>query len=304
MRFGERINAWNDTSFGSLSAPAGAALGLGAAAPAKTLKRHRPSLEVGKKQHGTIAAMAKSLVVANWKMNPPSWREAKRLLEETKHLASMASHTTIVVAPPALYLRQLAKEIRGGKVLFAAQNAHFEPSGAHTGEISMQQAKEAGASYVIIGHAERREMGESNDDTRRKVTAALFTKLIPILCVGEKVRTQGAEHFGIVREQLRVGLTDVSARVNRVIVTYEPLWAIGGATAMAPRDMHEMAIFIRKTVVELHGEIGHKMKILYGGSVDSTNAVAMLAHGDTSGFLVGRASIHASEFGALLDALK
>lgn len=248
--------------------------------------------------------MARSLVVANWKMNPPSWREAKRLFEETKKIASGAKHVSIIVAPPSLYLRTLAKEIRGGKVAFAAQNAHFEASGAHTGEISMQQAKEAGASYVLIGHAERRETGETNDDTRRKVAAALFAKVTPVLCVGEKARTEGAEHFGIVREQLRAGLTDVPGKINRVIVAYEPLWAIGASSAMRPRDMHEMAIFIRKTVVELHGEIGHKMKILYGGSVDATNAEAMLQHGDTSGFLVGRASIDVSEFASLIDSIR
>ena len=166
----------------------------------------------------------------------------------------------------------------------------------------MAQAKDAHASFVIVGHAERREMGETDDDTRKKIVAALAQKITPILCVGEKER-KGGIYFDTIREQLRISLQDVGAKANRVMIVYEPLWTIGKDTTMSPSKMHEMAIFIRKTVVDLHGEVGHSMKILYGGSVNEKDAPAMLRDGDVRGFLVGRASIKAEEFAALLKVI-
>src|SRR3989344_9149936 len=147
----------------------------------------------------------KPLVVANWKMNPSGWREAKKLLEATK---KAAANVSLVVAPPALYLREFAKEKRG-RIAFAAQDAHFEASGAHTGKISMAQAKDAGASYVLVGHSEVRARGETNEDTRAKIIAALAVKLSPILCIGETERSGSGSHFNIVAEQLKTGLQDV-----------------------------------------------------------------------------------------------
>ncbi len=246
----------------------------------------------------------KSIVVANWKMNPATWREAKKLLEATKEIANYAKNVTIIVAPPAIYIRELRTAHRRGRIAFAAQNAHFEPGGAFTGEISLAQAKDAGVSYAIIGHAERRALGESNDDTRKKVAAALSLNITPILCVGEIKRSSDGAYFNLIKEQVRTGLADVTpAQLKRVTIAYEPVWAIGGATAMSPRDMHEMVIFIRKTAVEMSGEKGMKIKILYGGSVDEANAAAMLREGDVHGLLVGRASEDKEKFTTLINAL-
>lgn len=258
----------------------------------------------------------KSIIVGNWKMNPSTTREAKQLFDATKRAADGARHITVVVAPPSIFLRELKRRYKGRRILFAVQNARAEAGGAYTGEISLAQAKDAGASYVIIGHAERRGMGETNDDTRKKVAAALALKMTPILCVGEKERTQGGEHYALVKEQLRAGLADVQpSQLKQIFVVYEPLWTIGKDTAMSPRDMHEMAIFIRKSIVDLSsrggsasGGKGHdaamKIKILYGGSVDSTNVAAMRTDGDVHGFLVGRASISAAQVTSLLQALE
>ena len=128
--------------------------------------------------------------------------------------------------------------------------------------------------------------------------------MTPILCVGESIRTEDGEQFDVVREQLRIGLSDVSASaLPRVLLVYEPLWTIGAKSTMDPRDMHQMAIFIRKCVVETHGEGGRSLKILYGGSVDEKNAGAMLRDGDVHGFLVGRASVNAQEFSKLLHVV-
>ncbi len=249
--------------------------------------------------------MSKVIVVANWKMNPPSFREAKKLFEAEKKAAEKARRVSTVVAPPAIFLRELARLYRGSKVVFAIQNAHFEAGGAHTGEISLAQAKDARAKYVIVGHAERRAEGETDDDVRKKVASVLAQKLTPILCVGESSRTHDGEQFEVIREQLLSGLTDVPASaLSRVLFVYEPLWTIGKATAMNPREMHQMAIFIRKCVVESHGESGRSLKILYGGSVDEKNVAAMLREGDVRGFLVGRASVNALEFAKLLQTIE
>ncbi|HVM73947.1 MAG TPA: triose-phosphate isomerase family protein [Candidatus Paceibacterota bacterium] len=247
----------------------------------------------------------KSLLIANWKMNPVSFKEAKHLLENTKKAADIAKSVSIVVAPPSIFLRELRGSYRGKKLSFAIQHAYFESTGSFTGEVSMAQAKDAGATYAIIGHAERRAMGETNDDTRRKVASALSLGLCPILCVGELKRTQDGEHFAFIKEQLKVGFADVpQTKIARMIIAYEPVWAIGASAAMDPRDMHEMAIFIRKMLVELYGEKGMVVCILYGGSIDETNAVEMLTRGDVSGLLVGRASADAAKLTALVRSIK
>lgn len=247
----------------------------------------------------------KSMIVANWKMNPPTFREARALLEATKKAADMGKNVSIIVAPPAIYLRELRASYRGKKLSFAAQNAHFEKSGAFTGEISLMQLKDAGISAVIIGHAERRAMGETNDDTRKKVAAALSAGIAPVLCVGEVKRGSEGEHWSFIKEELRAGFADVPAgKIPRVVVAYEPVWAIGAATPMTPRDMHEVAIFIRKAIVELYGDKGMSVKILYGGSIDEGSAPAMLQQGDVDGLLAGRASAEGAKMLALVRAMQ
>jgi triosephosphate isomerase len=147
-------------------------------------------------------------------------------------------------------------------------------------------------------------VGETNDDTRKKVAAALSAGITPILCIGETKRGTDGEYFNIVKEQLRTGLADVvPAKLKNIVITYEPLWTIGADRAMSPHDMHEMAIFIRKTIVELKGESGMNIKILYGGSVDESNAGEMLRTGDVHGLLVGRASEDGDKFMSLMNAL-
>jgi len=242
----------------------------------------------------------KALVVANWKMNPTSARAAALLFSATKKAADKARRVSVVVAPPALYLRDLAA--KKGKIALALQSGRAEEAGAFTGDVSLAQAKDARCAYALVGHAERRAAGETNEDTRAKVSAALKLGLAPILCVGEHKRSAGGEHFAFVREQLRVGLAEVPATaLKKIIIAYEPVWAIGASAPMTPRDMHEMAIFIRKTIVELAGQQGMDVSILYGGAIDAASAVPMLEGGDVDGLLVGRASADAKQFTELLE---
>lgn len=246
----------------------------------------------------------RSIVVANWKMNPQTFSQAKKLFESTRKASESAKNVSVIIAPPSIFLRELATGYKGRKLAFAAQNAHFQKEGAYTGEISMVEVKDAKSSAVIIGHAERRAMGETNEETRAKMNAALAQKLVPVFCIGEHKRSGSGEHFLFVKEQLRTGLQDVApANLGKIIIAYEPVWAIGATQAMSSRQMHEMAIFIRKTAVGSHGDKAMKIKILYGGSIDETNAREMVMDGDVQGLLVGRASTDAEKFGALIRSL-
>jgi triosephosphate isomerase len=245
----------------------------------------------------------KAMLVCNWKMNPQTYKEAKTLFDATKKAADKAKGVQVIVAAPALYLRELSKGYRG-KMSFAIQNGFAEPKGSHTGEISFVQAKDSRVSAAIIGHAERRAMGETNEQVRAKVSAALKADLAVILCVGEQARSGAGEHFPFVHEQLRSGLAEVPvSQLKRVTIAYEPVWAIGATKPMTPRDMHEMSIFIRKTIVELYGEAGMDIKILYGGSIDETSARAMLTDGDVVGLLVGRASADPKQITSLIATI-
>ena len=247
----------------------------------------------------------KFVVVANWKMHPATLREARRLFEATKKIAEKAPRASIIVAPSSIHLAPLAAGYKGKRVEFAAQNAHEGEVGAFTGDISVAQAKDAKARYLLVGHAERREAGETNDETRLTVASALSYGLTPILCVGEHARSASGEHFTFVRDQLKAGFQSVEpSAVAKTLVAYEPVWAIGSEEAMSPRAMHEMAIFIRKTIVELHGAKGHAVKILYGGAISEHNASAMLLYGDVAGLLVGRASIDPKEFALLIESIQ
>ena len=244
----------------------------------------------------------KALIVANWKMHPATFKEAQLLFSATKRVAVKAS-ATIVVAPPNIYLRELAKSYRG-PIAFAAQNAHSQKEGAYTGEISLTQIKDAKATWIIIGHAERRSAGETDEQVHDKLVAALALGLKPVVCIGEAQRNAGGDYFDFVRNQLRIALKDLTPQaLKKVVVAYEPVWAIGAPLPMSPHDMHEMAIFIRKTMVEMVGDAGHSVKIIYGGAIDETTAAPMLAQGDVAGLLVGRASTDARRFSALIASL-
>lgn len=257
----------------------------------------------------------KSIVVANWKMNPATMREAKKLFDATRKAAESARNVTLIVAPPVIFLRELRARYKGKRIAFAVQSASAEGGGAYTGDISLLQAKDAGAQYVLVGHSEQRAKGESNETAGKIVVAALVSGITPVLCVGERERSQSGEHFNVVKEQLRAAFADVEpGKVTKVLVAYEPVWAIGGEKTMNPRDMHEMTIFIRKTIVGMSSggesasggkgyEAGMNVKILYGGATTESNALPMLEESGVQGLLVGHVSIDAYRFAALISSL-
>ena len=143
----------------------------------------------------------RTLIVANWKMNPATQKEATKLFEATKKAAAVAKGVSVVVAPPSIFLRDIPAISGGGKIGLAAQNVHFENAGSYTGEISIPQVHDAKATFALVGHAERRAMGETNEEVGKKVAALLAAKMTPILCIGEQIRTPVGEHFLFVKEQ-------------------------------------------------------------------------------------------------------
>lgn len=244
------------------------------------------------------------LIVSNWKAYVEDLAKAKRLLALAKRFSR--GGPTIVLAPPAPFLSGLARGNRS-PVAFAAQDVSATTGGAKTGELTAQAFAAAGAAYAIVGHSERRALGDTDAIVAEKLSHALAHGLIPILCVGEKERDAEGRYLASVREEITVALALLSQKDrSRVIVAYEPLWAIGktAADAILPNDLGEMAAYIRKVLAEqLPGKSASRALILYGGSVEPDNARDLAGGSGINGFLVGHASVDPDSFAALAKAL-
>lgn len=245
------------------------------------------------------------LLVLNWKMYPETLAEAKAVFETIKKASARGSGIDTIAAPPAFFLHTFAGGYKGRSITFAAQNIHTEPHGAFTGDVSAPQAKSIGASYAIIGHAERRKIGETDDDVRKKVTSALAVGLNPIVCIGESSRDHEGAYLDVIKQQLTTALTDVPKTLaKKIIVAYEPVWAIGAEKPMDTHTMHEMTIFIRKLLWEKYEKTALQIPILYGGAIlNEESAVAMLQESEVNGFLLGRMSVDKEKLPLFYSAL-
>jgi len=244
------------------------------------------------------------LVVGNWKMNPPTLARAKKLFVDTRtRLKRRPTYVTPVVAPPFPFISEIARLSPSGRIALAAQDVFFESIGAHTGEVSVPMLKSVGVSMVIVGHSERRARGESDDEVYRDVQAVLRARVTAIICVGEQVRDAQGNYFSVVEAQLRAALRDVSdSDLKRVVIAYEPVWAIGTGKTAQPADAHEMKLFIQKVLSDRFSRAAvAKVPILYGGSVKKNNAAALLRVGEVDGFLIGGASLKPAEFVSIID---
>lgn len=241
--------------------------------------------------------MQKKLVIGNWKMNPQSAAEAKKIFGAIASKVEQFNKVTTVIAPPALYIGALSKS---GSMAFCAQDLFWEESGAYTGELSATMLAKSGFKYVIVGHSERRAMGETSEIANKKVKAALKAGLKPILCVGESTRDDTIGYHNFIKEEITKSLIGIKkAHLKSVIIAYEPIWAIGkNATREAtPAESHEMSIFIKKVLSDMFGaEAAKTVTIIYGGSVNSKNAESFLADGNVDGILVGRESLNPQKF--------
>ena len=251
----------------------------------------------------------KKLIIANWKMNPGTYKEAKSLFDGVKRKASKYKKAVPVVCVPSLYLYPLAKSYSGKALKIGTEDVSaFKGTGSHTGENSADQIKDAGAEYVIVGHSERRKNGEKDDDIRKKTQSAIESKLKVILCVGERKRDKEGAYLGYVARQLTTAFYGAPESVAKnIIIAYEPIWAIGKTEneAITSHDMHQMALFIRKVLLDIFPEkLAHKIPIIYGGSVERGNAEELILHGEIDGFLVGHASLEAGHFNDILMAIE
>ncbi len=246
-------------------------------------------------------------IAANWKAYVDTTERAKRLFSVSKRLAlRYATQHEILLAPPAPFLGLLAHGNRSG-VLFSAQDISTATGGAHTGEVTAGAARSAGASYAIVGHSERRAAGDTNDIVAQKMQHAIGQGLIPILCVGEHERNENAQYLTFVREEILSALTPLPHKDRaKVMLAYEPIWAIGktASEAITSSDLTEMILYLRKVLSDvLSGSASKRARILYGGSVEPDNA-RMLAEGTgIDGFLIGHAATQPESFQALVKAL-
>jgi triosephosphate isomerase (TIM) len=234
--------------------------------------------------------------------NPVTLAEAKNIAKGVR-AQSKNYESQVVVCPPFIYLNELKGIVVKDKIALGAQDVYIEPKGAFTGEVSSEMVKAIGVTYVIIGHSERRAMGESNELISKKINAALKVGLSIILCVGEKDRDDHGEYLTHLKEQLSVSLKGVQKKfAGNISIAYEPVWAIGkGHEAMTAHDVHQMSIFIRKHLIHIYNSVAaSEIRIIYGGSVDPTNAYAIVHEGEVDGLLVGRDSLSGKDFSAIV----
>jgi len=252
--------------------------------------------------------MRNKIIAGNWKMNK-TFKEGTELLDD---VLSASDHINlhnvhVIFATPFIHLRKAAKEIRKHKHFhLAAQNCHWEESGAFTGEISVPMLESVGCEYVIVGHSERRQFFyESNDICARKIEAALKHNIKPIYCVGEALDVRESKrHFTHVELQIVEGLFSLNAdQMKNVVIAYEPVWAIGTGVNASPEQAQEMHAFIRKAVAQQYSdELASQIPILYGGSMKPSNVTELLSQPDVDGGLIGGASLQASDFTAMIKA--
>jgi triosephosphate isomerase len=245
------------------------------------------------------------LIVANWKAYVEHLEKAKGLVSLGKKL-SRGGSCSIVLAPPAPFLSILAAK-NTSSISFAAQDISATSGGATTGEVTASMVTTCGASYVIVGHSERRARGDTNSIVAEKLAHALAHNLIPILCVGESDHDTEGQYLSFIREEITSALTGLAPRDRgQVIIAYEPLWAIGktASSAISTHDLAEMVLYIHKVLAELlPGKSSLHAQVLYGGSVEPGNVRDLAAASQVDGFLVGHASVDEATFSLLVRQL-
>ncbi|MEI6042089.1 MAG: triose-phosphate isomerase [bacterium] len=237
----------------------------------------------------------KILVIANWKMTPNTLVEAKAKMAVIKRGVDKLKMTETIICPPFPFIATLSQMAGGpkGKIKIGAQDISKFESGAHTGEISAVMLKSAGVSHIIVGHSERRAIGEDTSLIAQKLQKVLAAGMIGIVCVGEAERDNDAEYLTVIKNQLKEVLIYTSRQqFANLVIAYEPLWAVNNSQniAITAHEIHQIVILIRKYLKDNWGEsIASIVKIVYGGSVTPDNAQDLVHNGDVDGLLVGRA---------------
>ncbi|MGI5998583.1 MAG: triose-phosphate isomerase [Lutispora sp.] len=247
--------------------------------------------------------MRKPIIAGNWKMHN-TIGEARELIEALLPLIEKRERE-VIVCPSFVCLSEASKLLKGSDVTLGAQNMHYEDKGAYTGEVSPLFLKEIGVSYVILGHSERRHIfGEKDDLINNKVKSALKHGLNPILCVGETLKEREKDNtFEIIQTQIYGGLAGLeNENLAKLVIAYEPVWAIGTGKTATKEDANEVIAYIRRLLSEKFGdEIGYNTRILYGGSVKPSNIKELMEMKEIDGALVGGASLKAEDFSKIAN---
>lgn len=243
--------------------------------------------------------MRKPVIAGNWKMNK-SINEAIELVNSLKRELVDIQGIDIIICPAYTALSDVSDLLIDSNISLGAQNIYWEPSGAFTGEISPSMIKDAGCKYVIIGHSERRKYFDESDETvNKRIKAAQSVGLIPIFCVGETLEEHEAgKTIDVVKRQLKGGLEGLeNEALPKIVIAYEPVWAIGTGKTATPEQAQEVHKFIRGWLNENYSpEVAESLRILYGGSVKPANARELMQQSDIDGALVGGASLDSSSF--------
>lgn len=249
--------------------------------------------------------MRKPVIAGNWKMYK-LLAEAVDTAVALKPLVANATHCEVVIAPVFTAIKTLADRLEGSNIRIAAQDCALQNEfGAHTGEVAPVMLRDVGCTYVIIGHSERRQYyGEKNESVNKKTKAALSAGLAAIVCVGESLSEREAgDAESVVKSQLFGGLAGLTVSdLERIIIAYEPVWAIGTGKTATPEQAQEMHGFIRRVLAETHGaDAADSLRILYGGSVKPDNIASLMKNEDVDGGLVGGASLEAESFAKIVN---
>jgi len=251
-----------------------------------------------------MTAKRRPILAGNWKMNKTS-AEARDLATKLIPLVSGVKDRDIVLAPPFTSLQSVGEAIKGTNVALSAQNLFWEDKGAFTGEVSAEMLLDLGCKYVIIGHSERRQyFGETDETVNKRVRQALNTGLLPIVCVGELLqeREDGRANEVIERQVIGALKGVTTTEMQKIVIAYEPVWAIGTGKTATPDQANEIHAFIRMKVKSMHNaEVAGALRIQYGGSVTPENVSTLMAKPDIDGALVGGASLKPESFAALVN---
>ncbi len=243
--------------------------------------------------------MRKIIIAGNWKLNK-TISEAVELAQAIKDQAVDVTNVDIAVCPVFTAISEVGKIVNGSNVGLGAQDVYWKESGAFTGEVSASLLKDAGCQYVIIGHSERRQyFGETNETVNNKVKAVLEAGLTPIVCVGENLEEREADKaFDVVKDHIENSLKGFSAdEMKKMVLAYEPVWAIGTGKTASPEQAQEIHAFIRGLLKDMHDEdVSQAMRIQYGGSVKPENAKDLMGQEDIDGALVGGAALKVDSF--------
>ena len=250
--------------------------------------------------------MRQNIVAGNWKMNK-TLQEGVELAKELNSLvAGITPNCKIVLGTPFTHIAEVVKTVDSKKIGVAAQNCADKVSGAYTGEVSASMIQSTGAQYVILGHSERRAYyGETAATLKEKTDLALANNLTPIFCIGEVLAEREAnKHFDVVKSQIEESLFHLSADAfSKIVLAYEPVWAIGTGKTASSDQAQEIHAFIRKTLTDKYGkDVANNTSILYGGSCNASNAKELFANPDVDGGLIGGASLKAADFLAIITA--